>query len=154
MPRTAASTASLSCHFAGLSGVIGMPTRGGKPPISARRVELVHGGRGVPRDEARFETHVLGKVLRTEKLKQPEESVGIVFERRGAQEQDVTAEGRDGRDRPPAGLARVALRAPESLCFVHDKQIDARSHRLVGQLRALRSAFRARSRRDGVRRRG
>ena len=48
-PRTAASTASRSCQPAGLSGAIGMPTRGGKPPMSARRVELVHGGRGVAR---------------------------------------------------------------------------------------------------------
>ena len=48
-PRTAASTASRSCQPAGSSSAIGMPTRGGKPPMSARRVELVHGGRGVAR---------------------------------------------------------------------------------------------------------
>ena len=95
----------------------------------------------MPRDEARLETHVLRKVLRTEQLQQPEESVGIVLERRGAQEQDVAAEGRDRRDRTPAGLARVARRAAESLCFVHDEQIDSRSHRLVGQLWSLDQHF-------------
>ena len=63
--------------------------------------------------------------------------MGIVLERSRAQEQDVTAQARDRRDRPPAGLAGMARRAAESLCFVHDEQIDARSHRLVGQLRAL-----------------
>ena len=114
-----------------------MPTRGGKPPMSARRVELVHGGRGVAEREARLEAHVLGKLLRTEQLEQAEEPVGVVLERRRAQEQDVTAEARDRRDRPPAGLAGVARRAAESLCFVHDEQIDSRCHGLVGQLRAL-----------------
>ena len=67
--------------------------------------------------------------------------MGVVLERGRAQEQDVTAQGRDGRDRPPAGLARVARRAAEPLCFVHDQQIDSRFHGLVGQLRALRQHF-------------
>ena len=36
------------CALALLGRSIGMPTRGGKPPMSARRVALVHGGSGVP----------------------------------------------------------------------------------------------------------
>ena len=40
-----------------------MPTRGGRPPMSARRVELVHGGSGVAAGEPRLEAHVLGKLL-------------------------------------------------------------------------------------------
>ena len=87
--------------------------------------------------EARLEAHVLGKLLGTKQLQQPEESVRVVFEWSGAQEQDVTAQGRDRRDRSPAGVAWVARRAAQSLCFVHDEQIDSRSHRLVGQVWAL-----------------
>ena len=63
--------------------------------------------------------------------------MGVVFERGRAQEQDVTTQARDRRDRAPAGLAGVARRAAESLCFVHHQEIDSRLHGLVGQLRAL-----------------
>ena len=49
----------------------------------------------------------------------------------------MTTQARDRRDRAPAGLAGVARRAAESLCFVHHQQVDSRSHGLVGQLRAL-----------------
>ena len=136
--RTAVSTASRSCHFDGGSIAIGRPTRGGRPPMSARRVELVHGGRGVPSREARLEAHVLGKLVGTKQLQQAEEPVCIVFERRGAQEQDVTAQARDRCDRSPGGVARVAGRAAESLCLVHDEQVDAGAYGLVGQLRPLR----------------
>ena len=118
-----------------------MPTRGGKPPMSARRVELVHGGSGVPRARRASKLTSSGNSSRTQELQQPEEPVGVVFERRRAQEQDVTAQGRDRRDRAPAGLAGVARRAPEPLRFVHDQEVDARLHRLVGQLRALRSSI-------------
>jgi len=74
------------------------------------------GGTGARRQrrrqgEARFETHILGKFLRTEELKQAEESVGIVLEWGGAQEQDVAADAGDGRYCAPAGLAWVARRA-------------------------------------------
>ena len=50
----------------------------------------------------------------------------------------MTTQARDRRDRPPAGLAGVAGRSAESLCFVHHEEIDSRGHRLVGQLRAFR----------------
>ena len=119
------------------SSAIGMPTRGGKPPMSARRVELVHGGSGVPLRETRLETHVLGKLLRTQQLQQPEEPVGVVFERRGAEEQDVAAQGRDRRDRPPGRFAGMTRRAAKSLRFVHHQQIDPRADGLVGQLRSF-----------------
>ena len=49
----------------------------------------------------------------------------------------MAAQGRDRRDRAPAGLAGMARRAAEPLRFVHHQQIDARRHRLLGQLRAL-----------------
>ena len=39
---------SAACAFAVPARSIGMPTRGGKPPMSARRVALVHAGSGVP----------------------------------------------------------------------------------------------------------
>ena len=78
-----------------------------------------------------------GNSSRTQELEQPEEPVGVVFERGRAQEQHVTTQARDRRDRAPAGVARVARRTAESLRFVHDQQVDSRAHRLVGQLRAL-----------------
>ena len=91
--RTAVSTASRSCALRRLvERRSECPTRGGRPPMSARRVELVHGGSGVPLGEARLEAHVLRKLLRTQQLQQPEEPVRIVFERRRAEEQHVTAE--------------------------------------------------------------
>ena len=124
---------------------IGMPTRGGKPPMSARRVELVHGGSGVPCGEARLDAHVLRKVLRPQQLQQPEEPVRVVFERRRAQQQHVAAERRDRRNRAPGRIAGMARRTPQTLRLVDDQQIDAGAHRLLGQLRAARSASRARS---------
>ena len=87
--------------------------------------------------EPRLEAHVLGKLVRTQQLQQPEEPVGVVLERRRAQEQHVAAERRDRRDRAPAGLAGMAGRPAQPLRFVHDEEVDARRHRLVGQLRAL-----------------
>jgi hypothetical protein len=45
--RTIASTAVRAVLAEAISAT-GMPTRGGRPPMSARRVELVHGGSGVP----------------------------------------------------------------------------------------------------------
>jgi hypothetical protein len=135
MPRTPLSTASLSCHFDGLSGAIGMPTRGGKPPMSARRVELVHGGSGRGEREARLETQVLGELLRTQQLQQPEKPVGVVFERGRAEQQHVTPSPAIGAIARQPGVAGVARTAAEPLGFVHDEEIDARSHRLAGQLR-------------------
>ena len=130
-PRRAAAS------LAGLSSAIG----NAHPRRQAADVGAA-GGAGARRQrrragEARLETHVLGKLLRTEQLEQAEEPVGVVFERGRAQEQDVTTQARDRRDRPPAGLAGVAGRAAEPLRFVHHQQVDARRHGLVGQLRAL-----------------
>jgi hypothetical protein len=71
-------------------------------------------------------------------LEQAKESVRVVFERGRAQEENVTTEARDRRNRPPAGLARVARRSAESLCFVDDEQINSRGRGLIGQLRAFR----------------
>ncbi len=67
--------------------------------------------------------------------------MGVVFEWRGAQEQDVTTQAAIGAIARQPGVARVARRAAQSLCFVHDQQVDSRSHRLVGQLRALDQHF-------------
>ena len=94
--------------------------------------------------ETFFEPYVLGKLPRTQELQQAEEPVGIVFERRCAQEQNVATQARDGSDGAPAGLARVAFRAPEPLRFIHNQQVDSRPHGLIG----------GRSRHDGERRRG
>ncbi len=105
--------------------------------MSARRVELVQGGRGVPCCETRLDTHVFGKLLGTKQLQHAKETMRIVFEWRRAQEQDVTSESGDRRDRSPAGIARVAWRASQSLRFIHDEQIDSCAHGLIGQLRSL-----------------
>ena len=67
--------------------------------------------------------------------------MGIVFERRRAQEQHVAAQARDRRDRAPGWLAGVALGTPQPLRFVHHQQVDSRLHRLIGQLRPLRQRF-------------
>ena len=58
----------------------------------------------------------------------------IVFERRRAEEQHVTTEAGDWRNRSPRRFTRVAGRTPQPLCLVHHEQIDARLHRLTGEL--------------------
>ena len=147
-----ASTASRSCQPRASSSAIGMPTRGGSPPMSARRVELVHGGSGVPRARRCLEARLLGKLLRTQQLQQPEEPVRIVFERRRAQEQHVAAEAGDRRDRAPArarrdGPADGAAAAPRP------RRADRCPRAPPGRSAAgARSASRARSRRGDARR--
>ena len=149
--RTAASTRLAEAPARGdRRASIGTPTRGGSPPMSTRRVELVHGGSGVPRGEARLEADVLGKLLRPQQLQQPEEAVRVVFERRRAEQQHVAAEGGDRRDRAPRRFAGMSGRAPQALRFVHDQQVDAGLDRLLGQLRVGRSASRGRSPRGGA----
>ena len=136
--RTPVSTSICGLAFAVAASSIGMPTRGGKPPMSARRVALVHAGSGVPCGEARLDAHVLRKILRPQQLQQSKEPVRVVFERRGAEQQHVTAQARDGRDRAPR---RVARDVPADVA-------DAAPHRppagrcrprtaCVGQLRPL-----------------
>ena len=116
--RTAASTATRAAASVPRSSIaIGMPTRGGSPPMSARRVELVHGGSGVPALEPRLEARVLGKLLGAQQLQQPEEPVRVVLERRRAEQQHVPAErARSARRRAtPArrdGPAAAAGAAP------------------------------------------
>ena len=92
--------------------------------------------------------------MRTKQLQQPEEPVGIVFERRGAQKQHVPTERRDGSDGAPPGVARVPGRAAKALRLVDHQQVDARAHGLFGQLRPLASASPARRPRGDARRRG
>ena len=138
----------------GISMSIGMPTRGGSPPMSTRRVELVHGGSGRAARRAGPRSRLLGKLLRPQQLQQPEESVRVVFERRRAQEQHVAAEGGDRRDRPPRRLAGMSRRPSQPLRLVHDEQIDAGRHGLRAQLADARSASRARSPPAGAARTG
>ena len=114
-----------------------MPTRGGKPPMSARRVALVHAGSGVPCSETRLDAHVLRKILRTQQLQQSKEPVRVVFKRRGAEQQHVTAQGRNGRDRAPGRVTGMPRRTPQALRFIDHEQVDAGSHRLLRQLRPL-----------------
>ena len=85
----------------------GAGTRGGRPPMSARRVELVQGGSGSRAGEALVERLLLGELLGAQELEQAEEAVGVVLERRGGEQQDVPARGRDGRDGPVRLVARV-----------------------------------------------
>ena len=108
--------------------------RGGSPPISTRRVELVHGGSGTP-DASRASTSIpSGKLLRPQQLQQPEEPVRIVFERRRAEQQHVPPERGDWRHRAILRLARMPGRTAQPLRLVDDEQVDARRHRLPGQL--------------------
>ena len=95
------------------------------------------GARGQRRalGEAGLETHLLGKLVRAQQLQQPEEPVRIVFERRGAQQQHVAAKRRNGRDGAPARFAGVTRRTPQPLRFVHDQQVDAGFHGLIGEVR-------------------
>jgi hypothetical protein len=90
-----------------------------------------------PAREARLDAHVFRKLLRTKQLQHAEESVCVVFEWSGAEEQDVAAQSRDRRDRSPAGVTWMAGRASESLCLVHHQQVDAGAHGLIGQLWAI-----------------
>ena len=105
--------------------------------MSARRVELVHGAQRRSLCQPRLEVHALGIVLWTQQLQQPEEAVRIAFERRRAEQQDVAAQRRNRSDGSPRRLTRVARRPAQPLRLVYDQQIDARAHRLLGQLRAL-----------------
>ena len=102
--------------------------------MSTRRVELVQGGSGVARGETGFESSLLGKLLRSQELKQAEEPVRVVFERGRAQEQHVPVRGGDRRHRSPGWLAGMSWWPSQPLCLVHDEQIDPRRHRLRGQL--------------------
>ncbi len=77
------------------------PTRGGSPPMSARRVALVHGGSGSRALEPRLERPVLGELLRSQELQQPEEAVRVLLERRRGQ-----AAARAGRARRSGAIAR------------------------------------------------
>ena len=63
--------------------------------------------------------------------------MGIVFERRRAQEQHMTTESRDWRDGSPRRLAGMPGRTTKPLCFVHDEQVDACLHGLFRELRTL-----------------
>ena len=102
-------------------------------------------GSGVPCGEARLDAHVLRKILRPQQLQQPKEPVRVVFERRGAEQQHVTARGRNRRDRTPGGFTGMSRRTPQALRFIHHEQVDAGLDGLLGQLRAARSASRAKS---------
>ena len=93
------------------------------------------GGKGCALREAGFEAGVLRKLPRTQQLQQPEEPMRIVFERRGAQQQHVAAQGRNGRDGAPGRLAGMARRTPKSLRLVHHQQVDAGLHGLLGEVR-------------------
>ena len=61
----------------------------------------------------------------------------IVFERRRAEQQHVPSERGDRSHRAILRLARVSWPTPQPLRLVHDEQVDARRHRLSGQLRSL-----------------
>ena len=100
-------------------------------------VELVQGGSGVPLARRASKLTSSGNSSRTKQLQQPEEAVRVVFERRRAQEQDVAARARRSARSPASRLAGMTRRAAQSLCLVHDEQIDAARDRLLGQLRAL-----------------
>ena len=61
--RTASSSVEAQLPAGGIVELDRDAHRGGRPPMSARRVELVHGGRGSAAGEAILEAHVLGKLL-------------------------------------------------------------------------------------------
>ena len=56
---------------------------------------------------------VLGKLVGSQQLEQPEEAVRVVVERRGAQEEHVASKRRDRRHRAPSRIAtRRSTRPP------------------------------------------
>ena len=61
----------------------------------------------------------------------------IVFERRGAEQQHVTSERRNRRDRAPSCIARMSWGPPKSLRLVDDEQIYAGACRKLGEPRPL-----------------
>ena len=63
--------------------------------------------------ESRLEPLVLGELVGAQELKESEEPVRVVLERRGGQQQRVPAEGGDRRDRAVGGAPRMARSAGE-----------------------------------------
>ena len=59
----------------------------------------------------------------------------IVFQRRRAEQQDVTALRSNWRDGAPAGFARMAGWSPQVLRFVYDQQVNAGADGLLGEMR-------------------
>src|SRR3954462_6672717 len=126
---------------------IGSGTRGGRPPMSTRRVELVQGGGGSPAGgpprggagaggerraagQPLVERLLLGEFLRPQELEQAEEAVGVVLQRRGGEQENVAAQGRYGRYPPGLLVARMRLGSPQVLLLVDHQQVDPRRDRL------------------------
>src|SRR4029079_9044754 len=86
--------------------------------------------------DARVEV-LVWKLLRPQELQQPEEPVRVVYERRGAQEQDVPAKRGNRGYGAPGSVAGVAGWPFEVLCLVHHEQVDPGAHSLRGELRTL-----------------
>jgi hypothetical protein len=97
--------------------------------------------------QTRLEADVLGELVGPQQLQQPKEAVGVVFERRRAEQQHVPAERGDRGHGAPRGFAGMSGRAPQALRFVHHQQIDARLDRCAvnrGSAVSVSSAITAR----------
>ena len=132
-PRTASTSSSLAAQPPSPS--VGRPTRGGSPPMSTRRVELVQGGRGSGRARRVSRVSVLREIGGAQQLEQAEEAVHVVVEGDRGEEQEVAAQGGDGRHRAPGRAARVAGRAAQAVGLVHHEEVDAGLGRAGRQLR-------------------
>ena len=98
VPRTASTSSSrrpqpsaAASASAASSAVIGTPTRGGSPPMSMRRVELVQAGSGSWRASRCSKLSALGEVGGAQQLQQAEEPVDVVVERNRGEQQQVPA---------------------------------------------------------------
>ena len=75
----------------------------------------------------------LGELLRAQELEQAEETVGVVLQGGGGEQQDVPAESGDGRHGPVGLGAGMTLGPPQVVSLVDHQQVDPRRHRLLGE---------------------
>ncbi len=83
------------------------------------------GGELLLSGQPRLERLVLGEVGGPQKLEQAEEAVNVVVERDRGEEEQVSPERGDRRDRTPGRSAGVPGRAPQAVGLVHDEEVDA-----------------------------
>ena len=120
-----------------LAGIGGRATRGGRPPMSARRVELVQGGSGSARAEPRLEVLLVRELA-------PGAGAGAAGRSRATSSSNGVAVSRSTW-RPSAAMGATARQAGSpawpggrrSRCASSTtSEVDARLHRLLREARA------------------